>query len=87
MMNQIDFATMTVAQALDRLVDCDVAKWGEQERGASRNLHQGKSLGLLANAIVHHQMNGYGDAFDAAAKRSAAALLTPADKAELRKGG
>ena len=87
MANAFDFANMTVAQALDAVVDLDVAKWGESEREASRKLHSGKSRGLLINSIVRHQSNGYGDAFDAATKKLAAAQLTSDDKSELRKGG
>ena len=82
-----DFANMTAAQALDAVVELDVAQWGEGERVASRQLHAHKSRGLLINSIVHHQHNGYGDAFDAAAKKLASKQLTSDDKAELRKGG
>lgn len=82
-----DFATMTREQALTALVDLDVAKWGEQEREPSRRLHGDKSRGLLINAIVHHQSNGYGDAFDAATKKLAKEQLTSDDRYALRKGG
>lgn len=82
-----DFSAMASTQALDALVELDVAKWGEQERDASRRLHASKSRGLLINSIVHHQSNGYGDAFDDAAKKIAAAQLTADDLAALRKGG
>jgi len=82
-----DFAGMTSAQALDALVELEVTKWGEQERAAARRLHGSKSRGLLINSIVHHQCNGYGDAFDAAVKKIAKLQLTSDDKAELRKGG
>ncbi len=85
--NVADFANMTAAQALDALVELDVAKWGEAEREASRRLHATKSRGLLINSIVHHQSNDYGDAFDAATKKIAKQQLTADDKAELRKGG
>lgn len=83
----VNFETMTKQEALDLLADLDVAKWGEAERSSSRQLHGGKSRGLLINAIVHHQTNGYGDAFGAAAKKIAKKQLTEDDKAELRKGG
>lgn len=82
-----DFASMTADEALDVLVELEVAKWGEQERVASRTLHGGKSRGLLINSIVHHQSNGYGDAFDAATKKIAKQQLTSDDTSELRKGG
>lgn len=82
-----DFSNMTAAQALSALVELDVAKWGEQERAPSRKLHAGKSRGLLINSIVHHQINDYGDAIDAAAKQLAKKQLTESDKYELAKGG
>ncbi len=87
MANVADFSTMTAAEALDMLVELDVAKWGEQERAASRRLHETKSRGLRINSIVHHQINGYGDAFGAAVKKVAKAQLTSDDVAALRKGG
>jgi hypothetical protein len=82
-----DFANMTAAEALDALVELDVAKWGEQQREASRQMHQGKSRGLRINSLVHHQCNDYGDAFDAATLKIAKKQLTADDMAELRKGG
>lgn len=85
--NTYNFAAMTTEQALDALVDLDVARWGEQERGASRKLHAGKSRGLLINSIVHHQINDYGDAIDAATKKIAKKQITDDDRDALRKGG
>ena len=82
-----DFARMTAAEALDALVLLDVATWGEAERDASRRLNGEKSRGLLINSIVHHQSNGYGDAFDVETKKLAAKQLTADDRAELRRGG
>jgi hypothetical protein len=82
-----NFASMTGAEALDALSDLDAARWGEQEREASRRLHARTSRGLLINSIVHHVLHEYGDAFDACAKRIASAQLTAADRADLRKGG
>lgn len=86
-MSNTDFAKMSTAEALDTLVNLEVARRGESERDAARKLHGGKSRGLLINSIVHHQLNGYGDAFDVAAKKTAKQQLTSDDKAELRKGG
>lgn len=83
----MNFATMTTAEALDALADLDARKWGEAEREPSKRINGRKSRGLLINSIVHHQLNDYGDAFDAAAKKLAKAQLTSDDKAELRKGG
>ena len=86
-MNTYDFVNMTHEEALDALADLEVARWGEQEREASKQLNRGKSRGLLINSIVHHPMNGYGDAIDAAAKKVAKQQLTSDDKAWLRQGG
>lgn len=87
MSNQVNFASITTEAALDALVALDVAKWGEGEREAARKMHSGKSRGLLINSIVHHQGNDFGDAFDAATKKTAKQQLTADDLASLRKGG
>lgn len=81
----VNFCTMTHEEALAELVRLDVARWGEAEREASIRMHRGKSRGLLINAIVHHQGNRYGDAFDAESKRDAERQLTAADRAVLRR--
>jgi len=83
----MDFATMTHEQALDELVDLDVAKWGEGEREASRRKHARASRGLLINSIVYHSINQYGDMFTATQKKIAKAQQTADDVDELRKGG
>jgi hypothetical protein len=77
--------TMTREQAIDALVEQDVAKWGEAERDASRRLHGGQSLGLALNALAARAI--LADAPDAALSAAAKAALTKADRAVLRKGG
>lgn len=84
---EYDFASMTATEALDALVNLDVAKWGDNERAASRELHAAKSRGLLINSIVHHQLHDFGGVFSAETRKIAKRQLTSADKAELRKGG
>lgn len=82
-----DFANMTTEQALEILVDLDVAKWGESERDASRRMHISLSRGLRINAIAHHERHDFGDALTPAERKTAKLQLTAADKTELRKGG
>lgn len=74
--------------AIDALVNMDVAKWGENEREASRRLHNGNlpTYGLALNSLAHRAEYDYGDLVPelvAAAKK----VLTPDDWSELRKGG
>jgi hypothetical protein len=73
----------TKEQALDRRVDMDVAKWGEGERAASRDMHRRRSYGLLINSIAVADV----DHIDEELMSLAAAVMTTADYAELRKGG
>lgn len=87
MIKPTNIAAMTAEEALDACVELDVLRWGEAEREASRALHARKSRGLRINTYVHHALNDYGDAFTASERKVAAAQLTAADKAELRKGG
>lgn len=74
------------SEALEAIAALDAAKWGESEREASREMNEGKSYGLLLNALAHRPEYDFGDAVphlvDAA--RSA---LTPADRRALREGG
>lgn len=79
-----DFATMTDPEALQILVNFDVAKWGEPERAASVKMHSSKSRGLKINSIVHHERHDFGDALTAAERKAAKAQLSAADKASLR---
>lgn len=43
---------MTRQQAIDMLVEQDVARWGEAERDASRRLHGTKTHGLALNTLA-----------------------------------
>ena len=74
---------MTREQALEKLVELNVAKWGEGERAAARRLNAHKSLGLLMNSIAYFDINH----IDPAMEKAAELALTSADRAELRKGG
>jgi hypothetical protein len=72
-----DFATMTAAEALDILVDLDVAKWGEGEREASR----GAATTSMAPAMTPSQQRRSTDQTTAPAglrtsRTSAAATAT-----------
>lgn len=72
--------------AIAALVEQDVTKWGESEREASRLLHGGKTYGLALTSL--YSRAECADAPEAAELRKAAkAARTPADNAELRKGG
>ncbi|MFA7295651.1 MAG: hypothetical protein WC211_00525 [Dehalococcoidia bacterium] len=69
--------------ALEVRVALDVAKWGEAERAASRELHARTSHALLVNAIAVADL----DAIDGALVAAAAKIMTSADKRVLRTGG
>jgi len=73
----------TRESALDRYVSLVVGKWGEGERSAARRQRSGQSHGLIANAVVHFDV----DAIDPALSAAVDHLLTPADRADLRRGG
>jgi hypothetical protein len=76
----------TREEALEALADLDAAKWGEDQRQASRKLNASKSYGLLLNSLAHRPEYDFGAAVPAlvaAAKKA----LTADDRAELRKGG
>jgi hypothetical protein len=74
---------MTREQAIDKLVELDVAQWGESEREASRQLHSKRSHALAVNAVAHYDVANIDRALAAEAK----ALMTAGDRAQLRKGG
>jgi hypothetical protein len=75
---------MTYDQAIAKLVDLDVAKWGEQERAASEALNRKNypTIGLALNRLAH-----YGDNIDENLAREAKAAFTAADRRALRAGG
>lgn len=73
-------------EALDAIAALDAAKWGEQEREASKKLNGRKSYGLLLNSLAMRPEYDFGNAVPhlvAAAKKA----LTSDDKYELRQGG
>lgn len=74
---------MSREQAIDRLVELDVAKWGEGEREASRRMHGKRSHGRAVNAVAHYDL----DNIDQALAAEARALFTEDDLADLRRGG
>lgn len=77
---------MTRDEAVAKLVEQDVAKWGEGEREASVRQHSYRTLGLALNELAN-RADLWFDAPDAALRKAAKAALTPADKAWLRQGG
>lgn len=75
----------TREEAIAALVESDVAKWGEEEREASRQMHSGKTYGLALNELASRaELAG---AADKALRAAAKAALTKADWAWLRRGG
>lgn len=76
---------MTREQAIDKLVDLDVAKWGEGERAAARRMRvaQCPTVGLALNSLAHYDPLN----IDEALAREAKHLLTDADWHTLKQGG
>ena len=83
----MDYSKMTREEAIEALVELDVAKWGAEERDASRRLHRDRSRGRALNALAHRPEYDYGANAPAGLKAAAKAALTDSDHAELRKGG
>ena len=63
-------------EAIEALVALDVAKWGEQERDASRAMHRGnlRTYGLALNALAHRPEYDYGDSAPALVAAAKAAM-------------
>lgn len=74
---------MTRDEAIAKLVDLDVAKWGEGERAASQQMRTRLSHGLALNALAHYDLDNIDTELAAEAKRA----MTRADWAKLREGG
>ncbi len=74
---------MTREEAINALIERDVAKWGEHERAASRELRSRLSHGLALNALAHFDVENIDDALAAEAKR----IMTEDDRRVLRQGG
>lgn len=74
---------LTREEAISRLVELDVAKWGESEREASRKTHAELSHGLALNTLAHYDpMN-----IDAPLAAQAKSVMTNDDRNALRRGG
>jgi hypothetical protein len=73
-------------EAINALVELDVAKWGEGEREAARQIYCRLSLGLARNALAN-RADIAGDPRAAELRKQADAALTAADWAALRHGG
>jgi len=76
---------MTREQAINALVNQDVAKWGEGERAASERLHGKRTLGLALNELANRAELADEDASELRAEARKA--LTDADWKWLRSGG
>ena len=74
---------MSREEAIAKLVDLDVAKWGEAERAASQRMRSRLSHGRALNTLAHYDL----DHIDAALAEEAKRTMTPADWRELRQGG
>jgi hypothetical protein len=76
---------MTREEAIDRMVELDVAKWGEGERQASRSLRSSQypTVGLALNGLAYFDPANINDGLAAEAKK----LLTAADWRVLKRGG
>ena len=75
--------TMTREDAINALVERDVAKWGEEERDASTHLRAKLSHGLALNALAHYDVGVVDRELAAQAKR----VMTAVDRKALRSGG
>lgn len=75
----------TREEAIARLVEQDVARWGERERGAAQRIHGQRTYGLALNALANRaELAGEPDL---ELRRAAKAALTSADWEILRQGG
>lgn len=69
--------------AIKRLVELDVSKWGEAERAASHRSRSALTHGLALNTLAHYDV----DAVDAEMASDAQAVMTTTDHRILRSGG
>lgn len=74
---------MTREQTIAKLVELDVAKWGEAEREASARLRGALSHGRALNTLAHYDV----DHVDHALALAAVSVMTDDDRRELRDGG
>ncbi len=73
----------TRTEAIDRLVELDVARWGESEREPARRLRSVLSHALALNMLAYYDL----DAIDEQLAADADEIMTDADRRELRSGG
>lgn len=73
----------TNEEALNMLVELEVARWGESEREPARRHHAGLSHALRLNRIANWDIDQIDHDLAAAAKR----LMTKEDRRILRQGG
>lgn len=72
--------TMTREEAVAKLVELDVAKWGESERESSARTNGKMSHGLALNRLAHYDINNV----DASLAAQAEEVMTSADARVLR---
>ena len=72
--------------AIAMLVEQDVAKWGENERAASRRAHGHKTIGLALNTLAARAQLSDADGWPEL-RAAAEENLTDADWSSLRDGG
>ena len=70
-------------EAIARLVELNVAKWGEAERGPSARSYAKQSHGALLNTLAHWDL----DNIDKALVKAASKLMTRRDRAGYRDAG
>lgn len=74
---------LTRQEAIAKLVELDVQKWGEQERAASERIRGELSHGLALNALAVFDLDNIDKQMLADAKR----VMTAQDRKALRRGG
>lgn len=78
---------LTREEAIELLVELDVARWGEAERAASARLHAPLTKGRALNALAHRPEVDYGRSAPPALLAAARAALTDAGRHDLYQGG
>jgi hypothetical protein len=74
---------LTRDTAIAKLVEHDVAKWGEAERVASQRMRSQLSHGRALNTLAHIDL----DHIDEDMARDALSVMTTQDHRDLRDGG
>lgn len=74
---------LTREEAIQRLIEHDVAKWGEGEREASRLMHERRTHGLALNALAYIDL----DNINLPMAKDAQSVMTLQDHRALRDGG